>query len=217
MTEALQPALLRLATSLLLAGDMAMWIGPGRNIIARSWEDVGFGIKLTGVLADQGWGGWKMIGLPSVLRMTPQLLEKSPSCAISLLATLYREKKLGDVDMVWKQRVEMWVGSRLTEWERSEESVRTLLRQITLVVADMSDRLWNFTTFWHFQAFCLQYRPSSLESWKLRLSVQTPEKISRRLTRIHHGYSAPACELLPSAIQILGWMELTWHHGHGNL
>jgi U3 small nucleolar RNA-associated protein 20 len=123
MTEFFESVLLKLATSLLVAGDMSLWMGPGRHIIARLWEVPELGMKLSGALADLGWGGWKMIALPGVLRMTPQLLEKHPRRAIGLLAELHREKKLGEVDWVWRQRLEAWVSSRLTNWLRSEDSV----------------------------------------------------------------------------------------------
>jgi len=127
LTDSLQHALLKLATAVLMAGDMALWMGPGRKIIARSWEVPEFGIKVSGALADLGWGGWKMIALPSVLKVTPQLLEVNPSSTIGLLAMLHRENKLENVDSVWKHRLETWVSSRLANWERSEESVLIFL------------------------------------------------------------------------------------------
>lgn len=85
-------ALVRLAAALLAAGDMALWLGAGRKILAASWEvsspapsdfdpgsgstpeqDAGtakcaFALALHGALADPAlaWGGWRAVGLPLV-------------------------------------------------------------------------------------------------------------------------------------------------------
>ena len=42
---------------------------------------------------------------------------------LELLAGLNREKRLGDMDVVWKQRFEAWVEKALVKWERSETNV----------------------------------------------------------------------------------------------
>jgi len=105
---------------------MALWIGLGRKFLERSWEHPVFAIRVHGALAELGWGGWKLIALPTVLKMTPQLLETEPRRTIGLLAALHRERKLGEVDLVWRLKVETWVTSRLINWERSQESVSAI-------------------------------------------------------------------------------------------
>lgn len=67
-----------------------------------------------------------MIALPSVLKMTQRLLEEEPAAAVRLLSSLEKKKILGDVDLVWRSKVEGWVKPRLEHWERSEESVSHL-------------------------------------------------------------------------------------------
>ncbi|KAL0955556.1 hypothetical protein HGRIS_001795 [Hohenbuehelia grisea] len=125
LSDITQRTWLRLASALLMAGNMALWIGSGRKILEHSWTDPIVGIRLHGSLADLGWGGWKAIALPDVLRRTPQLLENH-SEAVHLLAVLHREKRLGEVDVVWKQRLDTWVTQRLANWTRSDTSAAEL-------------------------------------------------------------------------------------------
>ena len=126
MTQHTLPFLLKFATAVLTAGDTSLWLGPGRKIMERAWDNPLFGIQLCGGLAELGWGGWKMIALPSVLKMTQRLLEEEPAAAVRLLSSLEKKKILGDVDLVWRSKVEGWVKPRLEHWERSEESVSHL-------------------------------------------------------------------------------------------
>lgn len=123
VTEVLHNALLKVAASVLMASNMTLWTGLGRKMIDRCWEYLDLGIELCGALADLGWGGWKVVALPNVLKLTPQLLQNHPKTTVQLLAALYREKKLGEVDLVWRQRLETWARGRLTKWERSEDTV----------------------------------------------------------------------------------------------
>jgi U3 small nucleolar RNA-associated protein 20 len=123
ITDALHPPLLKFATAVLVAGDLALWMGPGRKMIEHSWQSSKFGIKLCGSLADLDWGGWKMIALASVSKMAPQLLENDPVGAVSLLAALHRKDKLGDLDPLSRERLQAWICTRLTKWEKNEDSV----------------------------------------------------------------------------------------------
>ena len=80
--------LLKLTTAVLVAGDMALWMGPGRKIIEKSWETPEYGIKLSGSLADLEWRGWKMIAVPSLTKAIPRMLERLRSrAAIRLVGT----------------------------------------------------------------------------------------------------------------------------------
>ena len=109
---------------------MSHWIGSGLKFLQRLWglierrpgddEDafcVALSIKLHGVLAELGWGGWKMVALPLVLKATtrPNLMENEPETLFSFLASLKRLKRInpGDVDMVWKTKIERCALSRL--------------------------------------------------------------------------------------------------------
>ena len=122
--QSLTPALLRCTTAILTAGDMALWLGPGRKILAQSWDALGpaFGASLHGALAEKelGWGGWKAVGLQGVLKVsaaaTGMGVEEN---MVGLLAELVRDGRIGagDVDAVWKERIGKWAGNRLGCWE----------------------------------------------------------------------------------------------------
>ncbi|KAH6910215.1 U3 snoRNP protein Utp20 [Coprinopsis sp. MPI-PUGE-AT-0042] len=126
----LEPAILPFFTAIFTTTEMSHWIGPGLKFLQRMWglierragddEDavcLTLGLKLHGALAELGWGGWKMIALPLVLKATvrPSLLEQEPRKLFSFLASLRRLKKLspGEVDMVWKAKIEKCALARL--------------------------------------------------------------------------------------------------------
>lgn len=102
---------------------MGLWLGPGRKLLESSWSDPAYAIKLHGALSDLGWGGWKSLALPNVLKQTPNLLQNDPHNAIHLLSVLHRDKRLGEVDLVWKQRFNVWAGGQLQNWELTEDAV----------------------------------------------------------------------------------------------
>jgi hypothetical protein len=64
-----------------------------------------------------------MIALPSVLKMTPRILEEEPKKGLRLLNALEKGRMLGEVDIVLKGQVENWVQVRLKNWEQSEQTV----------------------------------------------------------------------------------------------
>lgn len=123
LTPALSAAQLKFATSALTAGDMSVWMGPGRKLLEYSWTVPIFGVRLHGALWELHWGGWKMIALPGVLKSTPVILEKGPRLGAGFLAALCTSGKLGEVDLVWKKTVDRWLHDKLQNWERTEESV----------------------------------------------------------------------------------------------
>lgn len=118
----LHSAHLKLTTAALVAGDMSLWMGPGRKVLERAWKgDPMFAILLSGSLSDMDWGGWKLIALPHVLRHTSPLLQsESPDVskyALRLLARLSKEGKLESSERAWKETVGAWVIQRLDTWE----------------------------------------------------------------------------------------------------
>lgn len=127
--QSLVSALLRCITALLTAGDMALWFGPGRKILAQSWDalDLDFATRLHGALAENelGWGGWKGVVLQSVLKATGTvsgvgLVDRT----VELLAALVRDGRItaGGVDAVWRDKIAKWAGGKLSGWEGGEES-----------------------------------------------------------------------------------------------
>lgn len=130
----LHPEILNFASSLLTAGDMSMSTGPGRAFVARVLGVPSFGLMLCGVLAELGWGGWKLVGLPALLKATPSLLQAEPTLTLRLLASLQHSGKLGEVDIVWKRSVDSWIQTHLSSWEISDESVDDLYDIMSLSI-----------------------------------------------------------------------------------
>lgn len=132
--------MLKLSTSVLVAGQSAFWMGPGRKVVDHSWDqDSELGIELSGTLCELNWGGWKMIAAPRLLKNTWSSLEKTPGKMLRLLASLQKGGKLNEVDTVWKEKMEKWVTNRLmTEsWQRTEENVKSsfvLSRKLVLIL-----------------------------------------------------------------------------------
>lgn len=122
----LRPYMLKLSTSILIAGQSAFWMGQGRKVVEHSWEiDSVLGIELSGTLCQLNWGGWKMIAAPRLFKNTWSSLETNPERILRLLADLQKDGKLNDVDAVWKEKMQTWVTKRLmTEnWHTTEDSV----------------------------------------------------------------------------------------------
>ncbi|KAH7909651.1 armadillo-type protein [Hygrophoropsis aurantiaca] len=129
---ALHGTFLEFSTSLLTAGDMSLSTGPGRAFLLRAFETPSFGILLCGALFELGWGGWKLIALPALLKSTPMMLNKEPKQTLRLLACLRRAGKLGEVDAVWRHTVGNWVQDRLAHWEKNPERVDELVDILAL-------------------------------------------------------------------------------------
>lgn len=131
ITPDMQAALLPFATSLFMASEMALWLSNGMKFLQRAWglterpsrdadDDnfcVEFSLRLNGSLAELGWGGWKLIALPLVLKMSvkPTLLGKHTTKLFAFLAALRKSKKIssGEVDLVWRTKVEKCALERL--------------------------------------------------------------------------------------------------------
>ncbi|KDQ28426.1 hypothetical protein PLEOSDRAFT_1077268 [Pleurotus ostreatus PC15] len=135
--SALHHALGKVTAATLLAGEMGLWLGPGRKLLESSWSDPAYAIKLHGALADLGWGGWKSLALPNVLKQTPNLLQNDPHNTIHLLSVLHRDKRLGEVDLVWKQRFNTWASGQLRNWELTGDAVLKRCLQGEEVPLDM--------------------------------------------------------------------------------
>ncbi|KAG2048035.1 hypothetical protein BDR06DRAFT_943462 [Suillus hirtellus] len=130
----LHSEILNFTSSLLTAGDMSMSTGPGRAFVARALGVPSFGLMLCGVLAELGWGGWKLVGLPALLKATPTLLQAEHTLTLRLLAYLQHSGKLGEVDIVWKRSVDRWIQTHLSSWEISDESVDHLYDIMSLSI-----------------------------------------------------------------------------------
>lgn len=122
LTESLHEALLKFTAACLTAGDMALWMGPGRKAIVRVWERPALALELCCVLSDLNWGGWKLLAMPQVVKLVPDLLDTHTEKALELLSALQEDKRL-QVDAPWRQRLQAWFSQRLSAWVGSPEQV----------------------------------------------------------------------------------------------
>ncbi len=117
LAAALHSSILKFTTASLLAGDMALAIGPGRKVFERIWELPELALELCGVLSDLHWGGWKSIALPHLLKHSHSFLRDHTLKTLELLSALHREGRLEGVDLAWRQSFEVWIDGRLEEWD----------------------------------------------------------------------------------------------------
>ena len=120
---------------------MTVWTAHGRKVLDRVWVRPLLGLELTGALSDLGWGAFKVLALPYVASNTHKLLESHPSQTLETLAALGREKRLGEMDMVWKQRFGTWVEKKLDGWEQTDENVRILASSSFILLRLLQMRL----------------------------------------------------------------------------
>ncbi|KAG9124195.1 U3 snoRNP protein [Ceratobasidium sp. 392] len=118
------------AVAALVAGDMAAWIGPRRRALDAIWKDPVEGMRIAAILSELGWGGWKSMVLPHVLRRTSETLISSPAQTLSVLAHLYSAGRL-DVDSVWIAQVGPDMLTMLQNWNVGD-STTELLNILTL-------------------------------------------------------------------------------------
>ncbi|KAI0832589.1 hypothetical protein BC628DRAFT_1347439 [Trametes gibbosa] len=132
LQDDMHPSLLKFATSALTAGDMGVWTAHGRQVLDRSWERPVLAIELTGALSELSWGGWKMVAAPYISANTHKLLQTHPPQTLEMLAALNKDKRLGDMDVVWKQRFQTWVEKVFASWSPTEQNVRMLQHVLEL-------------------------------------------------------------------------------------
>ncbi|KAF6761034.1 hypothetical protein DFP72DRAFT_1002832 [Ephemerocybe angulata] len=120
-------ALLPFAVSLYTSTEMAAWISQGMKFLQRTWSLASgddfhwtFVIQLNGALAELGWGGWKLVALPLLLKNTVKEGVAMKEGTFSFLARVRRGKKLSveQTDLVWRTRVEKAARERLGEVEK---------------------------------------------------------------------------------------------------
>ncbi|KAG8737812.1 U3 snoRNP protein [Ceratobasidium sp. 414] len=114
----------------LFAGDMTAWIGPGRRALDAVWQNPAEGMRVAAILSELGWGGWKSVVLPHVLRRTPETLASSSTQTLSAIAYFYSTGQL-DVDPVWTARVGSDISTMLQNWCIGD-NVIDLLNTLTL-------------------------------------------------------------------------------------
>ncbi|KAG8693954.1 U3 snoRNP protein [Ceratobasidium sp. 394] len=113
----------------LVAGDMAAWIGPGRRALDVVWQNPAEGMRIAAILSELGWGGWKSMVLPHILRRTHETLASLPTQTLSVLAHLYSAGQL-DVDPVWIARVGSDISTMLQNWNAEDVALGAALRAL---------------------------------------------------------------------------------------
>jgi U3 small nucleolar RNA-associated protein 20 len=124
--SSLEKPLLHASVSVLMAGDVSLWMGAGRNLVEQSWTNTTFGAQLCGILSGLSWGGWKLLELSHVTKYLSDLLDSDPLRGLVLLAELYRAQRLGSVPITWLQQLEERILTRFDGCAITPEKVRSM-------------------------------------------------------------------------------------------
>ena len=111
-----------------------MGTSAGRLFVAEALKVPKFAPLLLGVLAELSWGGWKLVALPALFRSTGDLLATEPKRTLRLFASLSHSDKLGEVDIIWKRTIDIWLCERLSHWQLSSDGVDELRNILSLSV-----------------------------------------------------------------------------------
>jgi U3 small nucleolar RNA-associated protein 20 len=130
----IETALLNFSIAVLTAGDMSIATSTGRLFITEALKVPKFGASLLGALAELSWGGWKLVALPALFRSTGDLLATEPKQTLRLFASLCHSDKLGEVDIVWRHTIDLWLCERSSYWELSPDGVDELRNLLSLSV-----------------------------------------------------------------------------------
>ena len=112
----LEKSSLHASVSVLMAGDLSLWMSAGRDLVQDSWMNTTLGVQLCGILSDLSWGGWQLLEFPHVVKRLPDLLESDTIGSLRLLATLHSSRRLKGVPAAWLLRLEEWILKRLGGW-----------------------------------------------------------------------------------------------------
>lgn len=121
--SSLEKSLLPACVSVLMAGDLSLWMGAGRDLVQRSWTNVTLGTQLCGILSDLAWGGWQLLQFPHMIKHLPDLLERDAIGGLGLLAALHRAQRVKGVPAAWVRRLEEWILKQFEGWAITPEKV----------------------------------------------------------------------------------------------
>lgn len=129
----LEKPLLHACVSVLVAGDLSLWMAAGRDLVQHSWTNVTFGAQLCGILSDLSWGGWKLLEFPHMIQHLPNMVDSDPIRGLRLLAALHGAQRVKDVPAAWLLRLEEWISKRFEDCTITPDKVRCRLDQVTFV------------------------------------------------------------------------------------
>ena len=119
----LRMSLLHASASVLIAGDVSLWMGAGRALVQQSWTRITFGAELCGILSDLSWGGWQLLEFPHVVKHIQSLFELDPPRALALLAALNNTQRLKDAPTAWLKQLEERILKRFEGWAITHKNV----------------------------------------------------------------------------------------------
>ena len=128
----IETALLNFSIAVLTAGDMSIAMSAGHFFITEALKTPKFGASLLGGPAELSWGEWKLAALLALFRSTGDLLTIEPKQMLCLCASLCHSDKLGEVDIMWRHTINLWLCERLSRWELNADSVDELRNLLSL-------------------------------------------------------------------------------------
>ncbi|KAG8862294.1 U3 snoRNP protein [Tulasnella sp. 330] len=130
LTPIQKQAVLELTVSALQAGDTTSWLSAGRGLMAKLWElDMILALRVSVILTETGWTGWKVCCATGVLKNMMALLAQP--FALSMFAYLNEQKRLDDAPQDLRRDVSAWAFRRLEKFEADCEDDVLALTSIT--------------------------------------------------------------------------------------
>jgi hypothetical protein len=186
--SSLEKSLLHASVSVLMAGDVSLWMGAGRDLVEQLWTKATLGAQLCGILSDLSWGGWKLLELSHVTKHFADLLDSDAFRGLVLLAALYRAQRLRSMSITWLQRLEERVLTRFENWAITPEKVRCIPVGCILLAKKILYRWKNFNPSSTSPAFSLGLfllYAVLLTRCSMRLIQRNTIKL---IPRMHPGY-----------------------------
>ncbi|KAI9508384.1 armadillo-type protein [Russula earlei] len=128
----LQKPLLHACVPVLMAGDLSLWMGAGRELVQQTWTNVTLGAQMCGILSELSWGGWQLLEIPHMMKHFPDLLSFDAMGGLRLLAGLHKAQRVNGVPGDWLQRLDEWVSKRFEGWTITHEKVEELQHILSL-------------------------------------------------------------------------------------
>ncbi|KAG9038346.1 U3 snoRNP protein [Tulasnella sp. JGI-2019a] len=132
LTPAQQQIVLELTVCALQAGDTTSWLSAGRGLMNKLWDlDMVLALRVSVILTQTGWTGWKVCCASGVLKNMVALLGQPRT--LPMLAYLHEQRKLDDAPQDLRRALGAWALQQLEKFDaENEDDILSLTSVATL-------------------------------------------------------------------------------------